>query len=201
MVSVAFLYAGDWMGKEVQEEDEEEGRLGRRDHFWCVQKFSSTSPKPLRTTSAHSQLQIHRPAITIDPIITPPTYRSMLTLLIFISLIHSLQAQNWGTSGKSPGYGKLKKSDAVLEDDIMDGKDEKYSDPTKPPEWLLNKKMLDPGLPTTPPPPPTMMMPPPEYDGENDNSAGGGLDYQATDNNGYLRGQGNNGAYAAPAFG
>ena len=125
----------------------------------------------------------------------------MLTLLIFISLIHSLQAQNWGTSGKSPGYGKLKKSDAVLEDDIMDGKDEKYSDPTKPPEWLLNKKMLDPGLPTTPPPPPTMMMPPPEYDGENDNSAGGGLDYQATDNNGYLRGQGNNGAYAAPAFG
>lgn len=125
----------------------------------------------------------------------------MLTLLMFISLIHSLQAQNWGTSGKSPGYGKLKKSDAVLEEDIMDGKDEKYSDPTKPPEWLLNKKMLDPGLPTTPPPPPTMMMPPPEYDGENDNSAGGGLDYQATDNNGYLRGQGNNGAYAAPAFG
>jgi len=32
MVSVAFLYAGDWMGKEVQEEEEEEGRLGRNDH-------------------------------------------------------------------------------------------------------------------------------------------------------------------------
>ena len=198
MVSVAFLYAGDWMGKEVQEEEEEEGRLGKSDHFWCTKFSSTSSDETLLRTNAHSH-SIHL-AITIarSP---PPTYRSMLTLLIFISLIHSLQAQNWGTSGKSPGYGKLKKSDAVLEDDIMDGKDEKYSDPTKPPEWLLNKKMLDPGLPTTPPPPPTMMMPPPEYDGENDNSAGGGLDYQATDNNGYLRGQGNNGAYAAPAFG
>jgi hypothetical protein len=48
MVSVAFLYAGDWMGKEVQEEDEEEGRLGRRDHFWCTKVLLDfLGPKPL----------------------------------------------------------------------------------------------------------------------------------------------------------
>ena len=70
---------------------------------------------------------------------------------------------NKGNQNEGKDYGKTKKSDAILEDDIMEGKQEKYEDPSKPPEWLLDKKMLDPGLPSTPPPPPTMMLPPPEY--------------------------------------
>lgn len=123
-----------------------------------------------------------------------------LSVINFSSVNGLVNAQDWGKN-EGKDYGKTKKSDAILEDDIMEGKQEKYEDPSKPPEWLLDKKMLDPGLPSTPPPPPTMMLPPPEYDDNNDNNAGGGVDYQATENLSYLRGQGSNGAYSAPAFG
>ena len=119
----------------------------------------------------------------------------LLLFLLAISSFTTTDAGPWGKSGKP--YDKPKKSDAKLEDDMMDGSTSKYDDPTKPPDWLLAPKLLDPGLPTTPPPPPTMMLPPPQYD-DNDMD----LDGKSTDESSYLRGQGyQKGPYNPPAFG
>ena len=119
---------------------------------------------------------------------------TILRSIIFAYLVSETCSAQW--VGKKETYGAVKKSDAILEDDIMAGKKEKYEDPLKPPAWLLSEKLLDPGLPTTPPPPPTMMPPPPAFDDETNM-----VDYETTTNNGLLRGQGKNGPYIQPAFG
>ena len=114
---------------------------------------------------------------------------SLLVLYLLISGFNSVSGQ-WGLEGKGKdvGYGKTKKSDAVLEDDIMAGKKEKYDDPGDPPKWLLNTQLESPGLPTTPPPPPTMMLPPPELESSDE------IQLDTGKENGYLR-------MNTPAFG
>ena len=120
-------------------------------------------------------------------------WRSIEYVAIYLVLVASIDAAPWGSTGKKESYGSAKKSDAKLEDDIMDGKKEKYDDPSDPPDWLLSKKLLDPGLPTTPPPPPTMMIPPPAFDDQGMNGM------MIKTQNSFLRGQGN-GMYSPPSF-
>ena len=74
----------------------------------------------------------------------------LVTAVLALGLISGASAM-WGTSGKAAP--KLKKSDADMKNTIMKGSKDLYDDPTKPPEWLLADKMVEPGLPTTPPPP------------------------------------------------
>lgn len=113
---------------------------------------------------------------------TPRPGLLLVAAVLALGLISGASAM-WGTSGKAAP--KLKKSDADMKNTIMKGSKDLYDDPTKPPEWLLADKMVEPGLPTTPPPPPpSMLAPPPELEsgdadqngepGEGDNAAGGG---------------------------
>ena len=74
------------------------------------------------------------------------------------SAVGNSKNPNWGSSGEK--FPELKKSDAVLENDVAVGEFQKYDDPRKPPGWIHLKHMLTPGLPETPPPPPPQQPPP-----------------------------------------
>lgn len=62
---------------------------------------------------------------------------------------------------KRPGLAEMKKSPAVPMNAFDNFKQPwQYDDPSKPPKWLVNEKILPPGLPLTPPPLPLEMLPP-----------------------------------------